>query len=122
MRKKAKSAGSERVPAHMASAGGALKIYYIATSSIGGLGNWPRQLERAREMGFGHLGVSPIFAPHAEGGVFLTADHEASDPVLKAAGTADQAASQIATLCREHSLKLILDIVLDRVAADGATV
>jgi len=121
MKKKAKSAGSKLVPAPTTSAGGALKIYYIATSSIGGLGNWPRALKRAREMGFGHLGVSPIFAPHAEGGVFLSTDHEASDPALKAAGTADQATSQIAALCREHGLGLILDIVLDRVAGDGAT-
>jgi len=121
MGKKAKSAGSELVPAHTTGAGGALKIYYIATSSVGGLGNWPRHLKRAREMGFSHIGVSPIFAPHAQGGVFLTADHEASDPVLGGAESADRLVSQIATLCRERGLGLILDIVLDRIAADGAT-
>ena len=121
MAKKAKSAGSKRVPANTTSAGGAVKIYYISAYSLGDLGHWPEALRTVREMGFSHVCVSPLFAPHAEGGVFLTADHEASDPVLKAQGTADQAASQIAALCRENGLQLIVDIVLDRIARDGAT-
>ena len=121
MGKKAKSSGSELVPANAAGANGALKIYYIPTSFVGDLGNWPRHLQRVRKMGFSHVCVSPVFASHAEGGVFLTMDHEVSDPVLKVDGSADDAVSQLAALCRENGLQLILDIVLDRVGSDGAT-
>jgi starch synthase (maltosyl-transferring) len=83
--------------------------------------NWPQHLERARKLGFSHVCVAPIFAPASDGDAFLIGDHERPDPALGIHGSADDAAGQLAAQCRRAGLKLMLDLVLDRVAADGAT-
>ena len=98
---------------------GALKIYYVHTRLLGRLSDWPRHLQRAAGMRFSHVCVAPIFEPHASGDVFLTADLSSVDPTLGVKGSADQAAAQLAALCNRYGLRLILDVVLDRVAADG---
>src|SRR4029079_4720025 len=52
--------------------------------------------------------------------IFLPDDVERADPKLESAADADGTAQQLARLSREARLSLILDIVLDRVAAEGA--
>ncbi len=71
-------------------------------------------------MGFSHLCVGPIFAPAPSGDIFLIDDYEATNPAIQNAAQADQTAQDVARLCGEHGLRAILDIVLDRVAAEGA--
>ena len=70
-------------------------------------------------MGFSHLCSAPVFAPSASGDIFLIDDHERTNPALGLTEVADAAVMEIASLAREASLSLLLDLVLDRVAADG---
>ncbi len=98
-----------------------IRIYYIHTRLAGPMSAWPRLLERAATMGFNHVCVSPVFLPHRSDDVFLVDDHEAADPVLEGGKRADAFVSALASLCSSHGLRLLLDIVLDRVAADGVT-
>jgi len=104
----------EEAPARMAP-----KIYHLHPLVAGPLAVWPRHLARIRAMGFDHVGTAPLFAPGVGGNIFLSADHEALNPALEAAGTADSAIAGLAAACGLHELALVLDVVLDRVAVEA---
>jgi starch synthase (maltosyl-transferring) len=70
-------------------------------------------------MGFSHACIGPIFAPAASGDIFLIDDFERTNPVIQDGQDADTTTQYIARACREAGLDLVLDLVLDRVAADG---
>ena len=111
-------AGTRAVPV----AGDALappKIYYLHYPMIGALADWPRHLARCRAMGFDYIAIPPPFAPGRRGNPFLTDDFAVPHPAL-GLGTGADAIAAIAQLCARHQLKLIVDLVIDRVAADGA--
>ncbi|HJS84857.1 MAG TPA: DUF3416 domain-containing protein, partial [Acetobacteraceae bacterium] len=97
-------------------------IYHLHPVVAGPLDEWPRHLARGRAMGFDHIGTAPLFAPGAAGDIFLSADHERLNPTLVAGGEADADAgiARLAEACAGHELGLVLDVVLDRVAADAA--
>lgn len=90
-------------------------IYYLPGAVAGPVDDWAPHLERARRLGFDHLGLPPLFA--TERG--LTTDFEAANPALRAGDSADGAAARIAELCGRHACKLAVDIVLDRIANHG---
>jgi starch synthase (maltosyl-transferring) len=94
------------------------KIYYLHYPLIGRLSDWPPHLARSRAMGFDYLNIPPPMAPGAWGDPFLTADFDLPHPAL-GLGRSDVAIDAILQLCAEHGLKLIVDLVLDRVASDG---
>ena len=96
-----------------------MRIYYVHPLMVGPIGRWPAHLSRCREMGFDHIATAPIFAPGSFGDIFLTGDHEAIHPALQTAGPADRVAGELCKMCRSFGLNLIIDIFVDRVAADG---
>jgi starch synthase (maltosyl-transferring) len=102
----------------------AFRIYYIHPLLAGPLAGWRDHLARARAMSFTHVCVAPIFAPGRTGDIFLVDDYEQVNPALTqdTAGqhSADAEVRQLADLCAEAGLALLLDLVLDRIAADGA--
>src|SRR5262249_13893236 len=61
-----------------------------------------------------------LFAPGGAGDIFLAADHERVHPALGVDASADEVAARLAQMCARHGLALILDIVVDRVASEGA--
>lgn len=98
----------------------ALKVYYVHPLMAGPLSGWSsRHIKPCQRMGFNHIACAPLFAPGRSGDIFLTADHEAVNPALGVDGQADRVVGLLAQTCARHGLGLILDIVLDRVAADG---
>jgi starch synthase (maltosyl-transferring) len=111
-----RTATAARKTAHAA----ALKIYYLHPLLAGPLANWEPHVERARRMGFSHLGAGPLFAPGGTGDIFLAADHEGVNPALGVDEPADAVIARLADICARHGLGLILDIVVDRVASEGA--
>src|SRR5262245_33386117 len=96
------------------------RIYYLHPLMAGPPPEWPRHAARCRDLGFDHLGCGPLFAPGRSGDIFLAADHETANPALHTQGPADQVIEELARICAAHGLKLILDLVFDRVALDGA--
>jgi starch synthase (maltosyl-transferring) len=70
-------------------------------------------------MGFDHVAVPPLFAPGAARNVLLSGDFARPNPALDLAPGEDAAAAA-AAMCARHDLKLILDLVVDRVAGDAA--
>src|ERR1700731_1567633 len=112
----------ERMAATARKAAGvaAPKIYYLHPLLAGPLSAWEPHIERCRRMGFDHVATAPLFAPGGSGDVFLTGDPEAVHPVLGTDAPADEVVATLAQMCARHGVRLILDIVLDRVASDGA--
>jgi starch synthase (maltosyl-transferring) len=95
------------------------RIYYVHHGRSGVPVDWRRQIGRAADLGFDHVCAGPIFAAGRD--PFLIADLEASDPKLGMAGSSEDAVGELAALCAAERLPLFLDIVLDRLAADGAS-
>jgi starch synthase (maltosyl-transferring) len=78
---------------------------------------WAPDLARARTLGFDHLCLPPVFAPGSSGDLFLAGDAERPASFLGEASSVDAAVARLSALCRDHELSLLLDVVLDRVAA-----
>ena len=96
-----------------------MRIYYVHPVMMGAVARWEPRLARAREMGFDAIATAPVFAPGASGDVFLAADHEAVHPVLSTAKPADDVFSELCRMCGAHGLKLIVDLVINRLAAEA---
>ena len=96
------------------------KIYYVHAAHVGLSTASANLFERCRAMGFDHLGCAPIFAPGDSGDVFLAGDLERAHPAFDTTMGADDVAAALAAECRNHELKLVVDIVVDRVDPRGS--
>ena len=97
-----------------------LKIYYVHPRLAGPVTAWSALLAAAADMGFTHIGCAPIFAADESGDLFLTDDYEAPNRYSASPGRPDGVIAKLASACADHGLKLVLDVVLDRVAAEGS--
>ena len=96
------------------------KIYHMHPLVAGKLTDWPEHFSRCQQMGFNVVCIAPPFAPGAGGDIFATADHETLHPALEWSGSADEAIARITRHAAEHSLRIWLDLSIDRVASDAA--
>ena len=97
------------------------RIYYLNQRLAGPTSGWDRQFERVSRMGFDHVCVAPLFAPGSDGDLFLTGQHDRPDPALGIDGATEMAAREIACCGQRSGLKVLADVMLDRVAAEGET-
>jgi starch synthase (maltosyl-transferring) len=101
-----------------------MRIYYVHPVLAGPLSNhadggWPTLCARAKALGFDTLMTAPLWTPDAAGNPYVPSDPDKLNPALGDEVTLDQALATLSTLCGKHGLSLIVDLVLDRVAADG---
>src|SRR5262249_59947960 len=82
------------------------------------MGEWGALLERVGERGFGAVIIAPPFQPGASGDLFLTADHDRLDARL-GTGDAVEALARWAQAAVSRGLRPMLDLVVDRVAAEA---
>src|SRR4029077_20923419 len=94
------------------------RIYYLHPRHAASPPDWRVHAATAARLGFDHLCAGPIFAP-AGSDPFLISDLAATDPRLGIAGSPEKAVREMAAQCSAQGLRLFLDIVLDRLAADG---
>ncbi|MDB5985567.1 MAG: glgE [Nevskia sp.] len=97
---------------------GAARIYYLHPLLAGTL-PWDAHLDRCVELGFTHLLIAPPFASGRTQNVFLTADHERPHGELQFSGDALSLLRGLSAACKARGLSLLLDLAIDRVAADG---
>jgi hypothetical protein len=95
------------------------KIYYVHPAMVGSWDEWSRLFERSRGMAFDHVLSAPVFAPGEAGNIFLTGDADRAHPAFDQAIGADEVAAALAEEARCHELKLMIDVVIDRVDPDG---
>jgi starch synthase (maltosyl-transferring) len=94
------------------------RIYYLHAPLAGPRADWPAHFARIAAMDFSHVLLSPPFLPGRAGDCFVTADHDRLHPSLGTA-PADVWLAEIAGLAASAGLALWIDLVADRVAADG---
>lgn len=122
--KAAKPPGSEaKAVARPAARSPGARIYapaicYLHPLQLGRLDRWNGVLDRIASLGFDHVLIAPPFAVNAGGNVFATRDHAQLHAAL-GGGPADAALAALAQACHVRGLTLLLDLVIDRVAADA---
>ena len=102
----------------MAREGGEWNIYYIHPLLVENGDHWGGHFARIRDLGFGAACIGPIYAAGLDGDLFLTSDFDQTDTRIFA-GAVDATAEKLADLCSNSDLRLILDVQLNCVAADG---
>ena len=93
------------------------RFYYLHPLLAGPIDAWARQLDRAAGMSFDAVAIAPPFVAGKSGNLFVTADHDRLDPRI-GGGDAVAALARLAQQCRERRLRLVLDLVIDRIAAE----
>src|SRR5215472_4731387 len=96
------------------------RLYYLHPLLAGPIDAWPQQLDRIAAMRFDTVVIAPPFAAGRGGDLFLTADHTRVDERL-GHGDATSALAGFVAECRSRDVRPMLDIVVDRVAAEHAT-
>jgi starch synthase (maltosyl-transferring) len=92
------------------------RIYHFHPILAGRLADWPRWFEHAARLGFTDVLLVPPFAPGVTGDPFLTADHDRLHPAL--GGAAETGLRSAGQAAHGAGVRLLLDVVLDRVAAE----
>jgi len=95
------------------------RLYLLHPLLVGALPAWDAALDRAAALGFNGALVAPPFAPGGGGNLFQMGDPEAPHPALESPGDSTALLGALAEKARARGLDLFLDLVLDRVAADG---
>ena len=99
----------------------AYKIYYVPGFLAGPIGDWPAHFERVANLGFDHICLAPVGTPGRSGNIFLADDLDQADRRLCGPATTQALLADVAQQARAHGLATLVDVVLDKVAADGAT-
>ncbi len=81
--------------------------------------NWQGRLARVAELGLGYVCLNPFLTRRNES--LLVTDLARPNPGLGIGGSVEDAVHEISALCGRHGLSLCLDVVLDRLAFDGAS-
>jgi starch synthase (maltosyl-transferring) len=94
------------------------RIYYLHPLLAGRIEAWDGYLDRISAMGFDTVDIAPPFLSGGSGDLFRTANHDRLDPRL---GTGDAVAAlgRLAEKARDRGLLLMLDVVVDQVAAEA---
>ena len=82
-------------------------------------GDGQLRLARAAELGLDHVCLNPFLARRNE--PLLISDLAKPNPALGIGGSIEDAVHQMAVMCERRGLRLCLDVVLDRLAFDGAS-
>jgi starch synthase (maltosyl-transferring) len=96
------------------------RIYFLHPLLVGPLGAWPAQFEHAAALGFDHVLIGSPFRPGHAGHLHVLADHEQLNPAFNTPLPARDALGMLADAARKAGLAMLLDMVVDRVAANSA--
>src|SRR5262249_51636042 len=90
-------------------------IYYLEHHN--GHAGWAARLAQAARLGFDHVCLN-AFLTHRDDPL-LVVEFDRPHPGWGLRGSLADAVHELATLCTQQGLRLCLDVVLDRLAADG---
>src|SRR5437899_7594257 len=98
----------------------AYKIYYLPGFLAGPVASWPSQFERIVKLGFNQICLAPVGTPGRSGNIFVADDPDQVDRRLGGPQETRRLLADVAKSARAHGLGVLVDVALDRVAADGA--
>ncbi|HZZ11337.1 MAG TPA: maltotransferase domain-containing protein, partial [Paraburkholderia sp.] len=100
--------------------GYAPRIYFFHSLLVGPLAAWPGQFAHAAALGFDHALIGGLFEPGQAGHGQVVGNHSRLHPVFETEQPATEAIRTLADSARQNGLTLLTDLVIDRMAADGA--
>ncbi|MFP3606160.1 maltotransferase domain-containing protein [Paraburkholderia sp. SIMBA_053] len=100
--------------------GYAPRIYFFHSLLVGPLDAWPAQFAHAAALGFDHALIGSLFEPGRASHGQVVGNHARLHPVFETEQPAVDAIRTLAGGARQQGLTLLVDLVIDRVAADGA--
>ena len=100
--------------------GYAPRIYFFHSLLVGPLDAWPTQFAHAAGLGFDHALIGGLFEPGRAGHAQVVGNHGRLHPVFGTQQPAAEAIRTLAQAARQNGLALLGDLVIDRMAADGA--
>src|ERR1044072_6383525 len=86
---------------------------------LNGNADWRPRLARAADLGVDHVCLNTFLTRRNDPS--LISDLAKPNPGLGVGGSIEEAVHEMAALCEQHGLRLCLDVVLDRLAFDGAS-
>lgn len=99
--------------------GYAPRIYFFHSLLVGPLDAWPAQFAHAAGLGFDHALIGGVFEPGRAGHGQVVGNHGRLHPVFDTQQSAPAALRTLAHAARQNGLALLVDLVIDRMAADG---
>lgn len=97
-------------------------IYNLFPRLTGTLDQWPRHLDRAREMGFNWIFINPFHYPGFSGSLYAVKHYERLNPDFLPPDAPSDGLEMLETVvqeARDRGLKLIMDLVINHTAVDS---
>jgi starch synthase (maltosyl-transferring) len=101
--------------------GRALKVSHLDLRDVTSLQAFEEAARRAAELHFSHLCIGPLFDLGPANDPLLVTDHRRTVAALASAGSPPKVLQAMARACDRNGLSIVVDIVLDRMALDGAS-
>jgi starch synthase (maltosyl-transferring) len=95
------------------------QIYYVNPLMLKGPQAWSEVFAHARDLGFDTVLTAPLFLRGQSTSVFVTQDFDQLDPAHGLGTSLDDGLKALVTAAAKHGIKLMLDLVVDRVAVDA---
>ena len=92
------------------------QIYYVHPLMLKGLDAWREVFAHAQDLGFDTVLTAPLFERGANTSVFVTKDFGRLDTRLGLGQSPEDGFQALIAAARENNIKLMLDVVIDRVA------
>ncbi|MBB6507533.1 starch synthase (maltosyl-transferring) [Rhizobium soli] len=92
------------------------QIYYVHPLMLKGLQDWRQVFAHAKDLGFDTVLSAPLFARGADTSIFVSGDLDRLDPALGLGESVDDGVKALTGAAKEHGIKLMLDIAIDRIA------
>lgn len=94
------------------------QIYYVHPLMLKGHDAWLEVFTHARDLGFDTVLTAPLFERGHNASVFVTRNFDRLDPDLELGESVEDGVKALVQAARGNDLKLMLDLVADRVAVD----
>ncbi|MBP1842384.1 starch synthase (maltosyl-transferring) [Rhizobium petrolearium] len=94
------------------------QIYYVHPLMLKGLDAWREVFAHAKDLGFDTVLTAPLFARGRNASIFVTRNFDRLDPELELGTSVEDGFKALIEVARAQDLKLMLDLVIDRVADD----
>lgn len=95
------------------------QIYYVHPLMLKGLDAWREVFAHARDLGFDTVLTAPLFERGRNASVFVTRDFDRLDPDLGLGASIEDGFRALLAAARANDIKLMLDLVIDRIAIDA---
>ncbi|MEQ1403448.1 maltotransferase domain-containing protein [Neorhizobium sp. Rsf11] len=97
------------------------QIYYVHPLILKGLDAWREVFAHAKDLGFDTVLTAPLFARGRNASVFVTRNFDRLDPELELGTSVEDGFKALIEAARAQDLRLMLDLIIDRVADDEHT-